>query len=200
MQARYYDPVIGRFYSNDPVDVMGHMATGDYIHGFNRYRYGKNNPYKYTDPSGKIDIPVNFVSFFGNNEGANIVAKKQQIISKALVSPKASPETLKVVSDTATAVAILSPVGRGVAGAVALGADVADIAVNSNDLATDVTAKAMGEVAASSVSKKLGPLIDALPTKGIKENVSGYLKESSKELIKDQVSSGTEDIVKERSQ
>ncbi|MEI5661728.1 hypothetical protein R3P08_10315 [Pseudoalteromonas sp. UG3-1] len=38
MQARYYDPVIGRFYSNDPVDVMGHMATGDYVHGLNRYR------------------------------------------------------------------------------------------------------------------------------------------------------------------
>ncbi|MBT1449252.1 RHS repeat-associated core domain-containing protein, partial [Glaciecola sp. XM2] len=23
MQARYYDPVIGRFYSNDPVGVLG---------------------------------------------------------------------------------------------------------------------------------------------------------------------------------
>jgi uncharacterized protein RhaS with RHS repeats len=45
MQARYYDPVIGRFYSNDPLGFRD-------IHSFNRYSYGNNNPYKYTDPTG----------------------------------------------------------------------------------------------------------------------------------------------------
>jgi hypothetical protein len=45
MQARYYDPVIGRFYSNDPVGFTG-------IDTFNRYAYVANNPYKYTDPTG----------------------------------------------------------------------------------------------------------------------------------------------------
>tara|TARA_B100000929_G_C15435831_1_gene396327 strand:+ start:71 stop:739 length:669 start_codon:yes stop_codon:yes gene_type:complete len=45
MQARYYDPVIGRFYSNDPVGFMN-------IHTFNRYAYVNNNPYKYVDPFG----------------------------------------------------------------------------------------------------------------------------------------------------
>lgn len=55
MQARYYDPVIGRFYSNDPVDVLGHMQRGNSIaHGFNRYAYANNNPYKYTDPDGEF--------------------------------------------------------------------------------------------------------------------------------------------------
>ena len=55
MQARYYDPVIGRFYSNDPVDALGHMQRGNNIaHGFNRYAYANNNPYKYTDPDGKF--------------------------------------------------------------------------------------------------------------------------------------------------
>ncbi|MEI5639968.1 MULTISPECIES: RHS repeat-associated core domain-containing protein [unclassified Pseudoalteromonas] len=53
MQARYYDPVIGRFYSNDPVDVMGHIARGNAVHGFNRYAYANNNPYKYVDPDGE---------------------------------------------------------------------------------------------------------------------------------------------------
>lgn len=52
MQARYYDPVIGRFYSNDPVDALQQLAKDD-IHGFNRYTYANNNPYKYTDPEGK---------------------------------------------------------------------------------------------------------------------------------------------------
>ncbi|QHJ09973.1 hypothetical protein FX988_00182 [Paraglaciecola mesophila] len=53
MQARYYDPVIGRFYSNDPVDAMGHMGCGNPVHGFGRYTYANNNPYKYEDPDGK---------------------------------------------------------------------------------------------------------------------------------------------------
>jgi len=56
MQARYYDPVIGRFYSNDPVGVMGHIARGNPIHGFNRYTYANNNPYKYVDPDGEFGI------------------------------------------------------------------------------------------------------------------------------------------------
>ena len=63
MQARYYDPVIGRFYSNDPVDVLGHMTRGNSIaNGFNRYAYANNNPYKYTDPDGEFSI-VHAVAF-----------------------------------------------------------------------------------------------------------------------------------------
>ena len=56
MQARYYDPVIGRFYSNDPVDFLGHMQRGNPVHGFGRYTYANNNPYKYTDPDGEFGI------------------------------------------------------------------------------------------------------------------------------------------------
>jgi len=50
MQARYYDPVIGRFYSNDPI---GYTAKNP-VMSFNRYMYVNNNPYKYTDPDGKL--------------------------------------------------------------------------------------------------------------------------------------------------
>jgi RHS repeat-associated protein len=48
MQQRYYDPVIGRFLSLDPV-------RADSISGsnFNRYWYGNNNPYKFLDPDGR---------------------------------------------------------------------------------------------------------------------------------------------------
>lgn len=53
MQARYYDPVIGRFYSNDPVGSVTHLSNGN-LHGFNRYTYANNNPYKYTDPDGRV--------------------------------------------------------------------------------------------------------------------------------------------------
>lgn len=50
MQARYYDPVIGRFYSNDPV---GYKPQNP-VMSFNRYLYVNNNPYKYTDPNGEF--------------------------------------------------------------------------------------------------------------------------------------------------
>lgn len=52
MQARYYDPVIGRFYSNDPIDAASFISQGN-IQGFNRFAYANNNPYKYVDHNGK---------------------------------------------------------------------------------------------------------------------------------------------------
>jgi RHS repeat-associated protein len=48
MQQRYYDPVIGRFLSVDPVTADG--ATGA---NFNRYWYANNNPYRFKDPDGR---------------------------------------------------------------------------------------------------------------------------------------------------
>ena len=50
MQARYYDPVIGRFLSIDP---MPFMAAKPYM--FNRYAYTGNNPMNRTDPTGMAD-------------------------------------------------------------------------------------------------------------------------------------------------
>jgi hypothetical protein len=61
MQARYYDPVIGRFYSNDPVGVLGHMQRGNPVHGFGRYTYVNNNPYKYVDPDGEFGLVGAFI-------------------------------------------------------------------------------------------------------------------------------------------
>ncbi|MCX2769773.1 RHS repeat-associated core domain-containing protein, partial [Pseudoalteromonas sp. B530] len=57
MQARYYDPVIGRFYSNDPVG----WTPDNPVYSFNRYSYGNNNPYKYIDPDGR-EVKVAHVS------------------------------------------------------------------------------------------------------------------------------------------
>ncbi len=48
MQARYYDPVVGRFMG---VDAVGFGY--DNTKSFNMYSYGNNNPYTYVDPSGK---------------------------------------------------------------------------------------------------------------------------------------------------
>ena len=50
MQQRYYDPVIGRFYGNDPLGFIGEIDS------FNRYSYVANNPYKYIDPTGELKV------------------------------------------------------------------------------------------------------------------------------------------------
>lgn len=53
MQQRYYDPTIGRFLSIDPVAPSAHDTRT-----INRYTYAANNPYKYTDPDGRLFFSV----------------------------------------------------------------------------------------------------------------------------------------------
>lgn len=53
MQQRYYDPLIGRFLSVDPV-----AAYGSDTRYFNRYWYAAGNPYKFTDPDGREIKPT----------------------------------------------------------------------------------------------------------------------------------------------
>ncbi|MCW0216718.1 MAG: RHS repeat-associated core domain-containing protein, partial [Prosthecobacter sp.] len=52
MQQRYYDPLIGRFLSVDPVTPYSMSGAN-----FNRYWYANNNPYKFTDPDGRSACP-----------------------------------------------------------------------------------------------------------------------------------------------
>lgn len=51
--ARYYDPVIGRFMAVDPKSFDENNR-----HSFNRYKYGNDNPYLYTDPNGQAETLV----------------------------------------------------------------------------------------------------------------------------------------------
>lgn len=56
MNARLYDPVLGRFFSPDP-QVQSPFST----QGFNRYSYCGNNPVMYVDEDGELAwfIPLN---------------------------------------------------------------------------------------------------------------------------------------------
>jgi RHS repeat-associated protein len=49
MNARLYDPALGRFLSPDP-----YVQAPDFSQNFNRYSYCLNNPLRFTDPSGKF--------------------------------------------------------------------------------------------------------------------------------------------------
>ena len=49
MNARLYDPLLGRFLSPDP-----YVQAPDFTQNFNRYSYALNNPLKYTDENGEF--------------------------------------------------------------------------------------------------------------------------------------------------
>lgn len=51
MNARYYDPAIGRFMAIDPVGSLPGKQ-----HTFNRYSYANNNPYRFIDPDGRSAV------------------------------------------------------------------------------------------------------------------------------------------------
>ncbi len=53
--ARWYDPSIGRFMGVDSQEYQ----EGE-LHTFNRYVYGNNNPYRFTDPDGRSSIDEKF--------------------------------------------------------------------------------------------------------------------------------------------
>ena len=60
MNARLYDPLVGRFLSPDP-----YVQAPDFTQNFNRYSYCLNNPLKYSDESGEFYIIDSFlIGFF----------------------------------------------------------------------------------------------------------------------------------------
>ena len=72
LQARYYDPVIGRFISTDDVDYI----DPEVINGLNLYAYCGNNPVMNIDPSGHsfTAFLIGFLIFGGLAFGATVYA------------------------------------------------------------------------------------------------------------------------------
>ena len=69
MQARYYDPSIGRFLSTDPV-----TAYSNSLGAFNRYWYANNNPYKFIDPDGREVFIVITRDTYTNNSVTSTIS------------------------------------------------------------------------------------------------------------------------------
>lgn len=66
MNARLYDPVLGRFMSPDP-----YVQMPDFTQNLNRYLYALNNPFSYRDPNGEFFLAA-YISFFkGLFQGKN---------------------------------------------------------------------------------------------------------------------------------
>lgn len=69
MNARFYDPLLGRFLSPDP-----YVQATSFTQSFNRYSYALNNPLKYRDPSGEMAwfVPVIIGAVLGAYTGGVI--------------------------------------------------------------------------------------------------------------------------------
>jgi len=59
MNARLYDPALGRLLSPDPF-----VKNPLFSQGFNRFTYAMNNPMKYTDPDGKNPLVLIGIGIF----------------------------------------------------------------------------------------------------------------------------------------
>jgi len=75
MQARYYDPAVGRFVSTDPVGpIVGNVFN------FNRFAYANNNPVVNMDPDGRCTGTL----LCGNGEGVGGVGN---VVGMTFVMP-----------------------------------------------------------------------------------------------------------------
>lgn len=102
MQARFYDPTVGRFLSVDP-------ARGDpgNTEALNRFAYANNNPVKNVDPDGRQSVPLEaYTRYWPGTE-----AEKQQNYINGMAGTAVSIATMSNVFDVA-------PAGSG-SGAVA---------------------------------------------------------------------------------
>ncbi|RUO57833.1 RHS repeat domain-containing protein [Pseudidiomarina insulisalsae] len=174
MQARYYDPVIGRFYSNDPVGAIRHLSTPNGIHGFNRYAYGNNNPYRYKDPTGKSSEEANmWANMFGFSSADQATTRINNSIEsgRQAVVNSTSPENLSAVSDTlagATVVALVAGQPE-VAAVTGMGSFVAGLAaaVQGDDpvagVVTETALQVTGTKSVGTAAKIVNEALDSTP-------------------------------------
>lgn len=152
MQTRYYDLVIGRFYSNDPVGFTGNQ------HSFNRYAYANNNPYKYVDPDGQYPESLTELGNFASSS-LNLAASGAEM---ALGGALAATGVVELFTGIAAPLGALQVAGGGLLFAYGL-SQAKDSAQNvsaawNNKSSTDAV-KVTGVL--ESMTTKLGGSTDA---------------------------------------
>ncbi len=102
MQARYYDPIIGRFLSVDPVTFMD---TGDPSY-FNRYRYCSNDPINCTDPTGQSDVLKKIFDFGADKAVAQANSTMSEAATTQGMSSMDPGRNTRMMNDTLAAGAL----------------------------------------------------------------------------------------------
>lgn len=148
MQQRYYDPVIGRFLSVDPVTPYEKP-----IANFNRYVYAWDNPYKFTDLDGREIRSINSANnqtiadhinsraagefkFNGSNNLEKVgegSGSGSQIYSDSLVQGISSDKTMLVAIQSTVGSVNVADHGNGLTGQVG---DKIAVVINGQPLST----------------------------------------------------------------
>ena len=113
MNARLYDPVIGRFFSPD-----NFVQIPEFSQSFNRYSYCLNNPLKYTDPTGQMwsDVLDDYGLF--SNGRIELLEKTNDKFDRLFVMDDAGNRTntqmklFKNSADASTILAMLAETGK----------------------------------------------------------------------------------------
>ena len=115
MQARYYDPVVGRFMAVDPVQF-----GGDNPMSFGRYTYANDNPFRFVDPNGQQSAPP--IDFSSINIRTQLFpsAVAQPLEGAANSIQEAVSEAMPTQQETAAMFDAVSNVTGAAAPAVAL--------------------------------------------------------------------------------
>ncbi len=94
MQARYYDPAVGRFVSTDPaIPITGNTFD------FGRYTYANNNPVANTDPTGEFPVP----------DDMDDPTKKDELRRNPFTLASGSPASNTAAASNSAASAVVAP-------------------------------------------------------------------------------------------
>jgi RHS repeat-associated protein len=143
MQARYYDPLIGRFLSTDP---MGPSPAN--LQHFNRYSYAYNNPVRFTDPDGRCPWCAAAGIAGTMLVGAGVGAGTDYLVQKAINPGK--PVNVNEVKVAAALGAFSAGTGMLAVGAVRTG-----VMSISKAVATNVAANGVAGATGRAVQGKL---------------------------------------------
>lgn len=123
MNARLYDPVLGRFLSPDP-----YVQMPDFTQNFNRYSYCLNNPLKYVDKDGEFWFLPAIIAFVVNyattgitkgDWGLKNIGSSLAMSAVALVSYGVGMGITGVLAKTAIlSQSVIGGISAGVAGSV----------------------------------------------------------------------------------
>ena len=114
LNARYYDPKLGRFISPDTFSVLD--DTMGEINGLNLYMYCKDNPVMYADPSGCFALTVTALVWIAFGVSA-LVGATASVISQEIATDWQHINVLQVIWDAGIAgiggALSMSPLGWG---------------------------------------------------------------------------------------
>lgn len=173
MQARYYDPNIGRFYSNDPV---GFLKSN--VFTFNRYSYVGNDPVNMVDPTGEFGV-VGALIGAGIEAGLQLAANGKITDWKAVgaagavgavtggIGGRLATQALQGTISASRAVATTAAVGGAANGVGTVASNAIDgKATTATEVAVAVAGGAAGAGAGAKIANQVASKLDDLGKSG----------------------------------